>query len=251
MENDLPNSISANREPQVALDPEIVISSTIASPTKVVPIETKNPKESLSTATPLPVAPHCPAVSVFHGEKFVDKWEKKFLSLLWDDLSTRIAETPLDDVSCLKDEIPIVLESLKRFESLIDVPFLKALFDSFFEKACMFDAAKSAFVDLPSNESLAQRIVESRARLEEAKATVAEESDKVKLAEKKLKSLYKKARKLEASLKPMKELLHAAEANATNMEKEVAELNNTLPPIDEAKKALDISRAELEAVMKS
>ena len=186
-------------------------------------------------------------MSVFHGEKFVDKWEKKCLSLLWDDLSTRIAETSLDDMSCLKDEIPIVLERLKHFESLTDIPFLKALFDSFFEKAYMFDAAKSTFVDLPSNESLAQRIIESRDRLEEAKANLAGESDKVEVAEKKLKSLYKKARKLEASLKPMKELLHAAKANTTDMEKEVAELNNTFLPVDEAKKKLEISRAELEA----
>ena len=246
MENDIIlKSVNADHEPKAVLDPKITIPPQLASSVEVTPIAVESQGESSRSATPLPTVPCRPAASVFHGERFVDKWERQCLQMLWSELSTKITNTPLDMMSSLKDEIPVVLKRLENFKC-DDIPPLIAMLEAFFEKVEKFDSARSVIADMPSYGSFTQRITESGTRLEEAKADMANGSKEVKAMRKKLKSLKKEVTNLEQDIKVKAASLKTMKTNITEMEGEIAELNNTSAPYDEAQKNFDTLRAELE-----
>ncbi|KAK6161494.1 hypothetical protein DH2020_004875 [Rehmannia glutinosa] len=86
-------------------------------------------------------ASHCAAFSVFEGGKFLYKHQREFLQNMWSDLREKLASTSIDFISSIKENMFVVLESMKSFKNF-DISHLVELLEALFAQAAAYDEAK-------------------------------------------------------------------------------------------------------------
>ncbi|KAK6147727.1 hypothetical protein DH2020_018639 [Rehmannia glutinosa] len=152
--------------------------------------------------------PHCAAFSEFKGGKFLYKHQREFLQNMWSDLREILASTSIDFISSIKEDVFVVLESMKSFKNF-DISHLEELLEAFFaEKAAAYD--------------------------DEARSISSEKGSKELL------------KNLTASLKQQQELLQIAQAEVFDIEEGITAIESISPLSDEAVESLKVSASHLE-----
>lgn len=191
------------------------------------------------------------AVSVFEAEKFLRSHEREFLCKLWTGLRERLMGTSLDSVSSLKDEVMLVLESMKRFEHA-NISCIEEFLESLFARAAAYDEARSATSDALTKEALARQLKDVDDRLREALDKEAEGVKEVECSEAELKNveeqlelLTKRKQELSSSLVQQRESLREAAAEVGEIHGELVTLRSMEPSDERAVEALRVAEAEL------
>lgn len=221
----------------------------IAEPTPsvlAVPEEVCAPKGDKEAPSPV-------VASVFKAEKFLRSHEEEFLCRLWVSLRERLASTSPNLISSLKDEVMLVLESMKRFEHA-DVFLIEEFLEALFTKAAAYDEARSTAADMPTKEVLAKQLKDAKSRLQKALDRETEEARQVKASEAKLKSieeqldlLTRQRDELSTSLLRQKESLREAAAEVGELHGEIVAIQSTEPSDDVAEEALRFAEENLIA----
>ncbi|KAK6160603.1 hypothetical protein DH2020_003984 [Rehmannia glutinosa] len=86
--------------------------------------------------------PHCATFSVFEGGKFLYKHQREFLQNMWSDLREKLASTLIDFISSIKEDVFVVLESMKSFKDF-DISHLEELLEALVAQAAAYDEARS------------------------------------------------------------------------------------------------------------
>ncbi|KAI3453510.1 hypothetical protein Pfo_010173 [Paulownia fortunei] len=187
--------------------------------------------------------PHCVAFLVFEGEKFILNYQNEYLQRLWNDLRERIANTSIDSLSFIKDDIAFVLESMKSFTNF-DIYHVEEPLKELFAKATANDEAMSAFSEQASKELLAQQLSEAKECLHEAKTRESKEVNQIQSTKEELERIKKKL----DDLKGQKKHLSASFKRQQQLfQKEIIANKNTSPLSDEAVENIKSSMARLEA----
>jgi hypothetical protein len=191
--------------------------------------------------------------SVFKVERFVQSHEEEFLRRLWTSLCERLASTSLDIISSLKDEVMLVLESMKPFNHA-NVSLIEESLETLFACAAACDDARSVVVDLPTQEVLACQLKDAEGRLEEALNQEAEGARQVELSEAKLKDveeqlelLTKQQQELVASLGQQRESLRKVAVEVGELHGEIIAIQSTEPSDGMAAETLRITTEDLAA----
>ncbi|KAK6146337.1 hypothetical protein DH2020_020206 [Rehmannia glutinosa] len=196
--------------------------------------------------------PHCTTFSLFEGGKFLYKHQREFLQNMWSDLREKLANTSIDFISSIKEDVFVVLESMKSFKDF-DISHLEELLKALFAQATAYDEARSISSEKGSKELLAQQLSEARDRLHDAKtkenkefAQIMSTKDDLESIKKEIDSLQKRKKNLTASLKQQQELLQIAQAEVFDIEEEITAIESISPLSDEAVENLKVSALHLE-----
>ncbi|KAK6128210.1 hypothetical protein DH2020_038044 [Rehmannia glutinosa] len=90
---------------------------------------------------------------VFEGGKFLYKHQREFLQNMWSDLREKLASTSIDFISSIKEDVFVVLESMKSFKDF-DISHLEELLEALFAQATAYDEARSISSEKGSKNSL-------------------------------------------------------------------------------------------------
>ncbi|KAK6126743.1 hypothetical protein DH2020_039514 [Rehmannia glutinosa] len=177
----------------------------------------KTTREETSDLAKATKTPHCAAFSVFEGGKLLYKHQREFLQNMWSDLREKLANTSIDFISSIKEDVFVVLESMKSFKDF-DISHLEELLKAFFAQATAYDDARSISSEKGSKELLARQLSEARDRLHDAKtkenkefAQIMSTKDDLESIKKEIDDLRKRKKNLIASLKQQQELLQIAQ----------------------------------------
>ncbi|KAK6141910.1 hypothetical protein DH2020_024348 [Rehmannia glutinosa] len=197
--------------------------------------------------------PHCAVFSVFKGGKFLYKHQREFLQNMWSDLREKLASTSIDFIPSIKEDMFVVLESMKSFKNF-DISHLEKLLEALFAQAATYDEARSISSEKGSKELLARQSSEARDHLHDAKtkenkkfARIISTKDNLESIKKEIDSLQKWMKNLTASLKQQQELLQIAQAKVFDIEEEITAIESISPLSDEAVESLKVSALHLEA----
>ncbi|KAK6153625.1 hypothetical protein DH2020_013264 [Rehmannia glutinosa] len=196
--------------------------------------------------------PHSVAFSVFEGGKFLYKHQREFLQNMWSDLREKLASTSIDFISSIKEDVFVVLESMKSFKNF-DLSHLEELLEALFAQAAAYDEARSISSEKGSKELLARQLSEAIDRLHDAKTKESKEfaqimstKDDLESIKKEIDGSQKRKKNLTASLKQQQELLQIAQAEVFDIEEEVTAIESIFPLSDEAVESLKVSALHLE-----
>ncbi|XP_073066001.1 uncharacterized protein [Primulina eburnea] len=162
--------------------------------------DTISKKSSISTMAS--VVPKPVALAVFDGGKFLFDHQKDFLQRLWMDLREKITNTSVDCISSLKDDVFLVLGTMKSLNGF-DFSGLEELLGSLFDKAAAFGEACTRSSEETAKEALAQQLSEAKDRLDKAKTKEIKEASQVKSTQEDLERTVKEL----GDLKEAKETL--------------------------------------------
>ncbi|PIN10177.1 hypothetical protein CDL12_17233 [Handroanthus impetiginosus] len=101
-------------------------------------------------------------------KKLVLDTQKKFLQMLWDNLCRKISSTPIDSISSIHDEVQVVLTSMRNFDKF-DISHLEERLKMLFDRAAVYDTARSASLNRASKEILARQMKDAKDHLHEAR----------------------------------------------------------------------------------
>ncbi|KAK6144781.1 hypothetical protein DH2020_021601 [Rehmannia glutinosa] len=94
----------------------------------------KTTREETRDLAKVTKTPHCAAFSVFEGGKFLYKHQREFLQNMWSDLREKLANTSIDFISSIKEDVLVVLESMKSFKDF-DISHLEELLKALFAQS--------------------------------------------------------------------------------------------------------------------
>ncbi|KAI3459818.1 hypothetical protein Pfo_016481 [Paulownia fortunei] len=216
------------------------------------PLETKNFVEELEkellnidngegsrktlNSTKAKQTPHCAAFLVFEGEKFILNHQKEYLQRLWNDLRERIANTSIDSLSSIKDDVLFVLKSMKSFTNF-DNYHVKEPLKELFAKAAAYDEASEA----------KDRLHETKTRESKEINQIQSTKEELERIKKELDDLKGRKKYLSASLKRQQQPLQSAQTEVHKIEEKIVAIKNTSPLSDEAVENLKSSMVSLEA----
>ncbi|KAL0423129.1 UNVERIFIED_CONTAM: hypothetical protein Sradi_0847700 [Sesamum radiatum] len=135
--------------------------------------------------------PHHVEVSVFEGERFVLNHQREFLQKMWSDILLKISKTPVGFISCIKDDVQFILESMKTFQHF-DISKVEELLNAFFAKATAYDEARSSSSEKLSKGLLKRQLKEVNTHLQDAQAKESEEVSKLQSTVDELECIEKK-----------------------------------------------------------
>ncbi|XP_075474551.1 uncharacterized protein LOC142505454 [Primulina tabacum] len=213
--------------------------------------DTISKKSSISTMPS--VVPKPVALAVFDGGKFLFDHQKDFHQRLWMDLCEKITNTSIDCISSLKDDVFMVLGTMKSLNGF-DFFGLEELLGSLFDKAAAFGEAWSRSSEEAAKEALVQQLSEAKDRLDKAKTKEIKEASRVKSTQddlertiKELGDLKKQKKLLSSSLKRQQRLFSSAQEEVHMIEAEIIGIGDISPLDDEAIENLNASKTYLEA----
>lgn len=193
------------------------------------------------------------AISVFEADKFLHDYQKEYLQKLWAGLCERIQKTSAETVSSIKDNVSLVLQSMKGLGSF-DISHLEALVDTLFAKATAYDDARSQASERPTKELLSQQLNDAKDRLQKAqidKSKGAEQAERMKAElksiELQLVALTERQKELYKSLELQIQAHQNASTEVREIEEEINAIINTTPLDGEVAKTLKSSKAVVEA----
>ncbi|XP_075485425.1 uncharacterized protein LOC142525138 [Primulina tabacum] len=179
--------------------------------------------------------------------------KKDFLQRLWMDLCEKITNTSIDCISSLKDDVFLVLGTMKSLNGF-DFSGLEELLGSLFDKAAAFGEAWSRSSEEAAKEALAQQLSEAKDRLDKAKTKEIKEASQAKSTQeglehivKELGDLKKRKKLLSSSLKRQQRLFSSAQEDVHMIEAEIIGIGDISPLDDEAIENLNASKTRLEA----
>ncbi|PIN21567.1 hypothetical protein CDL12_05731 [Handroanthus impetiginosus] len=208
------------------------------------PVATKVSKE-LVDSPKIKGPSQCIDVSIFEGKKLVLDTQKKFLQMLWDNLCRKISSTPLDSISSIHDDVQVVLTSMSSFDKF-DISHLEERLKMLFDRAAVYDTARSASLNKASKEILARQMKEAKDHLHEARI-------KEGKAKEELNNLEERKRNLLALLDQQQQILQSVQVEVHEIEEEIIALENTSSLSDEVAgnlstvmKQVEVAKEELE-----
>ncbi|PIN10772.1 hypothetical protein CDL12_16635 [Handroanthus impetiginosus] len=177
-------------------------------------------------------------VSIFEGKKLVLDTQKKLLQMLWDNLCRKISSTPLDSISSIHDEVQVVLASMRSFDKF-DISHLEEKLKMLFDRAAVYDTARSASLNKVSKEILARQMKEAKDRLHEARIKEGKEKEK-------LNNLEERKRNLLVLLDQQQQILQSVQVVVHEIEEEIIALENTSSLSDEVAENLSTTMKQVE-----
>ncbi|KAK6139587.1 hypothetical protein DH2020_026670 [Rehmannia glutinosa] len=212
----------------------------------------KTTREEMCNLDKATKTPHSAPFSVFEGGKFLYKHQREFLQNMWSDLREKLASTSIDFISSIKEDVFVVLESMKSFKNF-DLSHLEELLEALFSQAAAYDEARSISSEKGSKELLARQLSEARDRLHDAKtkenkefAQIMSTKDDLESIKNEIDGLQKRKKNLTASLKQQQELPQIAQSEVFDMEEEIIAIESISPLSDEAVESLKVSALHLE-----
>ncbi|PIM99950.1 hypothetical protein CDL12_27548 [Handroanthus impetiginosus] len=169
---------------------------------------------------------------------------EEFLKKLWSDLRQRIANTPIDSISSIYDDVQFVLESMTSFNKF-DIAQLEELLKVLFDKASAYDEVRSTSSNKASEELFAQQLGEVKDHFHNAQAQKVKAANQIQYTEEKLESIEKELVNLKEHKKNLYVSLNS-QAEVLEIKEEITAIENALPSSDEAMENLKIIATHLE-----
>ncbi|XP_051131227.1 uncharacterized protein LOC127251539 [Andrographis paniculata] len=204
---------------------------------------------------PIVVHSVVPAVSEFCGANFVKEIQREYIGKVWSDLRGKLLRTPARLLSSIKDEVDVVLQSMKSFQ-YSDISHIEDRVKALFDDAASFDEACSDSIDAVSLAARNQQISEIKDRLSHLETRHVEECEAIKELEGCVENIDVKLRSLQEQKRENVSLIKRRQGVNENITIQIAEVKDELAAVENVpaqdeeylkslEELLDISKEEL------
>ncbi|PIN05385.1 hypothetical protein CDL12_22076 [Handroanthus impetiginosus] len=156
----------------------------------------------------------------------------------YTSVAMKISSTPLDSISSIHNEVQVVLTSMRSFDKF-DISHLEERLKMLFDRAAVYDTARSASLNEASKEILARQMKEAKDRLHETRI-------KESKAKEELNNLEERKRNLLALLDQQQQILQNVQVEVREIEEEIIALENTLSLSNEVAENLSTAMEQVE-----
>lgn len=199
-------------------------------------------------------------VSEFHGQKLIQTHRRKYLQSLWMDLHEQILNTPIEQISSLKEYAEEVIGEITKADLTYGL-LLKELLIELFVKVETYDSSISSSWDRMSKQTHVELLSKVTTQLKEVKGAKEKLTSNIQCLEEKVQSiedkkilLQKELANLEvqsveicSTIDQMQESLKKIQAKVAQVHDDISSIENANILTEDAAKELEDMKSFLES----